>query len=239
MNGFPVVILGVMLFALAYILWKMQGKIGEITGAVDRGFKTIENGITQNMLGPTGFVPAATTTLNNARDVFYHAGNDIQAARILVAQDIGKIVNDSEAILGDVGNPLITAGKWLNNIGDDIPFGDLAQPFHDVGNTVDDIGDKCLEAKDKLVEVSQKLQDAASSLDALSQGATSVGREFDGLSRYTGTTFRTGVETSVHELEQARTFLDSELLMLADRRLIAALAVLGVIFIVTGVSIGL
>ena len=70
MNGFPVMILGVMLLALAYILWRIQGKIGEITGAVDQGFKTIEDGITKNMLGPAGFVPAATTTLNNTRDVF-------------------------------------------------------------------------------------------------------------------------------------------------------------------------
>jgi hypothetical protein len=44
---------------------------------------------------------------------------------------------------------------------------------------------------------------------------------------------------SLHELEQARTFLDSELLKVVDRRMISALAAAGVILIVTGVSLGI
>lgn len=245
MNGLPLVILGVALFALAYVLWKIQGRINEImravdlgfgaiedgvrknlldpngafggvTKAVDQSFTTMENSLTQNMLGPGGVLSATTGTLNNARDVFYQAGNDIHDARILLAQDIRTIVTDSATILDDVGNPLVDAGVWLNNIGDDIdidiagahPFSGLAQPFHDIGNTVDTVGNKCLEAEDQLNKMSVKVLDAAAKLDALRTGADNVGNQFNGLSIYVDTTFRAGVSTSVDDLEKARVSLD-------------------------------
>ncbi|MGA2935198.1 MAG: hypothetical protein ABSD81_08605 [Methanomicrobiales archaeon] len=245
MNGLPLVILGVALFALAYVLWKIQGRINEIMRAVDLGFKAIEDGVrknlldpngafggvtkavdksfmtmenslTQNMLGPGGVLSTTTGTLNTARDVFHQAGNDIHDARILLAQDMRKIITDSGTILDDVGHPLVDAGGWLNNIGNDIdvdigglhPFKDLAKPFRDVGGTVDTVGDKCLEAEDQLNQMSTKVLDAAAKLDALRTGADNVGNEFNGLSIYVDTTFRAGVRTSVDDLEKARVSLD-------------------------------
>jgi hypothetical protein len=245
MNGLPLVILGVALFALAYVLWKIQGRINEIMRAVDLGFRsiedgvrknlldpngafggvtkavdqsfaTVENSLTRNMLGPGGVLSATTGTLNNARDVFYQAGNDIHDARILLAQDMRKIVTDSATILDDVGNPLVDAGGWLNTIGNDIdvdigglhPLAGVAQPFHDVGNTVDTVGNKCLEAEGQLNLMSTKVLDAAARLDALKTGADAVGNQFNGLSIYVDTTFRAGVMTSVDDLEKARASLD-------------------------------
>jgi len=245
MNGFPLVVLGVALFALAYVLWQVRSRIGVITAAVDRAFRTIEdgitnnmlgpaspftgvvtsvdgsfrtigNGLTQNMLGPGGILATTTQTLNSARDLFYQAGNDIHDTRIMVAQDIRKIVTDSETILQDVGDPLDDAGTWLNDIGNGIdidiagarPFHDLAQPFRDVGDTCSDVGGKCLEAKGKLAQVSGKLLDAAAKLDALKTGADGIGGQFGSLSQYTNTTFRNGVTASVNDLEQARASLD-------------------------------
>ena len=51
--------------------------------------------------------------------------------------------------------------------------------------------------------------------------------------------FKSGVTASVTEMEGARTYLDSQLLMLVDKNTITALAVAGVILIIIGVSIGL
>jgi len=245
MNGLPLVVLGVALFALAYVLWKIQGRINEIMSAVDMGFRAIEDGVTknlldpngafvgvtkavdqsfttmegsltQNLLGPGGVLAATTGSLNNARDVFHQAGNDIHDARILLAQDMRKIVTDSATILDDVGNPLVDAGGWLNNIGNDIdvdiagahPLAGVAQPFRDVGDTVDTVGDKCLEAEDQLNQMSVKILDAAARLDALRTGADTVGDQFNSLSVYVDTTFRAGVKTSADDLEKARVSLD-------------------------------
>jgi uncharacterized protein YoxC len=245
MNGLPLVILGVALFALAYVLWKIQGRINEIMRAVDLGFKAIENGVTKNlldpngafsgvtkavdqsfttmensltqtMLGPGGVLSATTGSLNNARDVFHQAGNDIHDARILLAQDMRKIITDSATILDDVGHPLVDAGGWLNNIGNGIdiniadthPLAGVAQPFRDVGDTVDTVGDKCLEAEGQLNQMSVKVLDAAAKLDGLRTGADNVGDQFNGLSIYVDTTFRAGVKTSVDDLEKARASLD-------------------------------
>jgi hypothetical protein len=45
MNGFPLVLLGMVLFVVAYFLIKIQSKMKEITDAIDMGFKTIEDGL--------------------------------------------------------------------------------------------------------------------------------------------------------------------------------------------------
>ncbi|HXW98325.1 MAG TPA: hypothetical protein VEI51_01220 [Methanomicrobiales archaeon] len=301
MNGFPLVILGVALFALAYVLWRIQGRINDVIRAVDQGFAAIENGVTKNvldpngtfagvvkavdtsfttmengvsqaMLGQGGVLSVTTGALGNARDLFHQAGNDIHDARILLAQDVRTIVTDSATILDDVGNPLLDVGGWLVGIGNDIdidiagdhPLAGIAQPFKDIGNDVDAVGNKCLEAENGLNQLSVKMLDAAQQLDALRTGADNIGDQFDGLSKYMDTTFRSdvgdavtklgqartsldqffsafqsGVGASVQELENARKFLDGELLLLVNNRLTAALAVVGVVLIVTGVSIGL
>ena len=301
MNGFPLVILGVALFALAYVLWRIQGKINDVIHAVDQGFAAIETGVTKNildqngtfagvvkavdasfttmetgvsqaMLGQGGVLSVTTGALGSARDLFHQAGNDIHDARILLAQDVRKIVTDSATILDDVGNPLIDAGDWLNGIGNaididiagDHPLAGIAQPFRDVGDTVDTVGNKCLEAEGGLNQLSVKMLDAAAQLDSLRTGADNIGNQFDGLSKYVDTTFRSdvgnavsqldqarksldqffsafqgGVGASVQELENARKFLDAELLLLVNNRLTAALAVAGVVLIIAGVSIGL
>jgi hypothetical protein len=49
MNGLPLVVLGVMFFTLAYSLLKVQSKIGEVSKAVNLGFKTIEDAINKNL----------------------------------------------------------------------------------------------------------------------------------------------------------------------------------------------
>ena len=63
MDGFPLVLLGITLFAIAYAMLKIQRKMQEVTKAIDAGFKTIEDGVTQNLLGSQGAITKSTTAL--------------------------------------------------------------------------------------------------------------------------------------------------------------------------------
>jgi microcompartment protein CcmL/EutN len=66
MNGFPLVLLGVVLFAVGYALLKIQGKMKDITAAIDSGFKTIEDGITDNLLGSNGALTKAKSAVDQS-----------------------------------------------------------------------------------------------------------------------------------------------------------------------------
>jgi hypothetical protein len=300
MNGFPLVILGVALFALAYSLLKIQGKISEITKAVnlgfktiedgisknlldpnsgfsgvskavDQNFKTIEDGITESVLGPKGALVMVNGTLVFARDVFYQASTDIHGGRVLLTTDVCQTIGECQTILDDVGRPLVEAGTWIYGIGDALnveildghPFAAVAKPFHDVGTTVDNVGDKCVVAEDKLGDLTLRVTDAALKLDSLSNGVYNIGEQVDSLNKYIDNTlrpgvqksvidiekvrvsvdavlisFKTGVEGSLKELENARTYLDSLLSKMVNKQWIATLAVAGIVLILTGVSIG-
>jgi hypothetical protein len=170
MNGFSLVLLGVVLFVVGYALWKIQGKLKDVTLAVDSGFKTIEDGITQNLLGPNGALTKATNAvdqnyltisnginnnvfgptgllsksryiMNYANTICIDVGNDILAGKLILQNDIRKTTGDIETILDDTGKPLIDAGKWLNKIGNDIDI-DIAgaHPLHDLAKPFHDTG---------------------------------------------------------------------------------------------------
>src|SRR5512147_1174142 len=64
MDGFPLVLFGVTLVAVAYAMLKIQGRMNEVTKAIDAGFKTIEDGVSQNLLGPQGALTKATSALD-------------------------------------------------------------------------------------------------------------------------------------------------------------------------------
>ncbi len=191
MNGFPLVILGIAFFALAYILWKIQGKIGEIIGAVDQGFKaiedgvnqnilsptgafsgvtnsvdqsfqTIENGLNQNILGPGGILDDATTALNAASSLFNQAGTEIQAAQALVATDILQVINDSEKTLSDVESDLTTATNTLNTIGNDIDVDIFGtHPLSGVAQPFFDVANTVQDVNNDCVDASNELAEMA------------------------------------------------------------------------------
>jgi hypothetical protein len=187
MNGFPLVILGVALFALAYSLLKIQGKIGEITKAVNLGFKTIEdginnnlldpkgafgglttavdknfqtieNGIRTNILGPNGALPMVNLTLNYTRDMFYQASNDITIGRVLLTNDVCKTIGDCQTLLDDVGQPLKTAGTWIYGIGSAINI-DIAggHPLEPVAKPFEDVGTTVDNVGNKCINAEDKL----------------------------------------------------------------------------------
>jgi hypothetical protein len=301
MNGFSLVLLGIVLFVVSYALLKIQGKMKDVTNAIDTGFKTIEDGITQNLLGPNGALTKATnavdqnyTTIKNGinnnvlgpqgllsksryimnytNTICIEVGNDIHNGKLILQNDIRKTTGDIETILQNTGNPLINAGVWFNNIGNDIdidilgghPLHDLAQPFRDVGKTVDDIGDLCIDARTKLKAADLKIAQAENSLDDISVKVKALGPEILQVRDYVDTTFtngintsmndlkqitdsvktlfstmETGAQTSVNNLKNANTYLDSLLNNMFQKQYILGLFAAGIALILAGVAIGL
>ena len=173
MNGFPLVLLGVVLFVVAYALLKIQSKMKEVTNAIDMGFKTIEDGITQNLLGPNGALTKATDAvdhnystikngmdqnvlgpqglLSKSRDIMNFAnnicaevGNDIIDGKLILQNDIRKTTGDIEKILLDTATPLEGAGAWFIKIGTDIDIEIAgARPFHGIAQPFKDVGKTC------------------------------------------------------------------------------------------------
>jgi hypothetical protein len=187
MDGFPLVLLGVTLFAIAYAMLKIQGRMKEVTKAIDSGFKTIEDGVTQNLLGPQGAITKATTALdqgyltvktgvdtsvlgptgllsksryimNYANTICVGLSNDITSGRLILTNDIRKTTADIETILQNAGKPLIDAGDWLNDIGDGIDI-DIAgaHPFHDLAQPFRDVGNTVDGVGDLCLDAKAKL----------------------------------------------------------------------------------
>lgn len=188
MNGFSLVLLGVVLFVVSYALWKIQGKLKDVTLAIDSGFKSIEDGVTQNLLGPNGALTKATTaidqnysTINNginnnvfdptgllskSRNIMNYANsicisvsNDIHAGKLILQNDIRKTTGDIETILDETGKPLIDAGKWLNKIGGDIDI-DIAgaHPFQGMAKPFHDTGNTANDIGVLCLSAESKLQ---------------------------------------------------------------------------------
>ena len=63
--------------------------------------------------------------MNYANSICIGVGNDIQAGKLILQNDIRKTTGAIETILDTTGKPLIDAEKWLNKIGNyiDIDIG--------------------------------------------------------------------------------------------------------------------
>jgi hypothetical protein len=190
MNGFPLVLLGVVLFAVGYALLKIQGKMKDITAAIDSGFKTIEDGITDNLLGSNGALTQAksavdqsyltlkngvddnvlgsTGLLSKTRYIMNYAnvicigvGDDVHKGKLILQNDIRKTTGDIEVILQKSGVPLINAGVWLNNIGNGIDIDIVgAHPFYDLAQPFRDTGKTVDDVGDLCLDAKAKLMQA-------------------------------------------------------------------------------
>jgi len=170
MNGFPLVLLGVVLFAVAFAIWKIQGKMKDITQAIDTGFKTIEDGVTQNLLGPAGALTKATNAVDHGfttmqtgvntnllgptgllaktKNMFNFTNTlclqvsaDIEAGKLILQNDIRKTTGDVELILLQAGYPLLDAGVWLVDVGNGINIDILGgHPFSGLAQPFIDTG---------------------------------------------------------------------------------------------------
>ena len=106
MNGFSLVLLGVVLFVVSYALWKIQGKLKDVTVAIDSGFKSIEDGVTQNLLGPNGALTKATNALDqNYSNINNGINNNVFGPTGLLSKS-RNIMNYANSICISVGNDI-------------------------------------------------------------------------------------------------------------------------------------
>jgi hypothetical protein len=169
MNGLPLVVLGVMFFTMAYALLKVQGKIGDVSKAVNLGFKTIEDaisknfidpdspldsvseavdlnfkaiqdGLSQGILGPNGALAMVNTTLTSAGGVAENVATEIRGGRYLLTGTIAPIIGQTQDIFYDIGNPLNSASASIHSIGDWIDVEILnAHPFEKLAKPFEDV----------------------------------------------------------------------------------------------------
>ena len=154
MFGFPLVLLGVSLVVVAYLLLRFQGRLRQITGAIDRGFltmesginsnlpkfkdvmagvdnsfKAIEDGVTQNILAPGGVLPDVTNALNGASGLFHSAAQYIDQGKFIVVNDPNNPKAESaESVLGEAMKITTHLQKML---------GDAGGFLNDIGNFLD------------------------------------------------------------------------------------------------------
>ncbi len=204
MNGFPLVLLGAVLFVVAYAILKIQSKMREVTEAIDMGFKTIEDGITLNLLGPNGALTKATdavdrnyTTIKNgmdqnvlgpqgllskSRDIMNFAnglcidlGEDILDGKLILQNDIRKTTGDIETILLNTGTPMRGAGTWFIQIGNDIDIDILGEhPLHGIAQPFKDVGKTCDDIGLLSLEARTDLQKADSKIQQAEQSLQKI-----------------------------------------------------------------
>lgn len=254
MNGISLIMLGIVLFTLAYFLRKFQSKLTDITTAVDKGFATIEQGITDNLLKRgTGALDVVTSTLTQVSGVFNQVGDEVLLAKSYVRNDVVGALDEFGNIIGnDIATPLNDAGIKLVYIGGKIdvaipvplnddwhPFAEVAQPFNDTGTYLQSIANKCWAIETSVSAVESKLIRASLKLNDVSTRVKSISTQVNDIIPYVDTNFRNGVTLTITELEHARTNLDSLLLKIVNNQWIAGLAAAGITLIIAGAAIGI
>jgi hypothetical protein len=187
MNGFPLVLIGVLLFAVAYALLKIQGKMKEVTNAIDKGFKSIEDGITLNLLGKDGALTKASTALESSYNTLQASldknvtGKDgllaksdeiltmasnfctevstsITNGKNTVVADFEDIAKDVETVLQDVGEPMLEVGEFFWSIGATINVDILDQhPLAGLAQPFYDVSITCTDIGNKVLVAESNL----------------------------------------------------------------------------------
>jgi hypothetical protein len=205
MNGFPLILLGVVLFAVAYALLKIQSKMKEVTNAIDMGFKTIEDGITQNLLGKDGALTKASTAIETSytameigikenllgkngllgkgdaillstSDLCVQVSTEITNGKNAAMADFNEVTEDIGQVLQDVGEPMLDVGKFMTDVGNGINQEILGEhPFEGLAKPFLDAGTTCTGIGDKILL-------AHSDLDKSANKVKKLGNTLDGIS---------------------------------------------------------
>jgi hypothetical protein len=191
MNGFPLVLLGIVLFAVVYALIKIQSKLKEVTGAIDMGFKSIEDGITKtllgkdgalykaaaavddgytkvelavntNVLGKNGLLAKGNEIMLNASGFCTQVSVEIKNGKKTVVADFDAIAVDIETVLHDVGVPMVNVGGFFTVIGNGINISiGTEHPFQPIAQPFLDIGVTCTDIGDKALLAESNIIKAA------------------------------------------------------------------------------
>jgi hypothetical protein len=188
-DGYPFVLFGVTLLALAYAIQRIQGKMRELTNAIDLGFKSIEDGITQNVKGAitqaNDSVDRYYSTLQNgievkilgsdgsegilsrglgmmdfARDICVEMSEDVDKGRDFLAQDIRGTTAKMETVLRDTATPMADAGGFFKAIGDGINIPLPGEPLKPLAKPFYDVSATCKTISDHCTDAKEDLEDA-------------------------------------------------------------------------------
>lgn len=239
-------IIGAALLALALGLWMLKGKLAGIKNAIDIGFKTIEDGITTNLLNPNTGLDRATNFLNQTGGTLDQIRNDITTAKGVVVNDVVPIMQDSAQVIGnDVGQPVKSVGGFLLNVGNKIdidilgahPLSAVAQPFKDAGNDLTNIGDECIDIGSKIDDAATKATSIANSMDTVSSEVKTISDDVKAIVPLVNVGLRNGLQQVVNQLAQTRNNL-GQILQVVNNQLLIGLVVAGILFIAAGVALG-
>lgn len=250
------VMIGVGLLALAGALWLFRGRLMAILGAIDSGFKIVEDAIKINFLDTNAgldrakiIISETSTVLNSVQTSIRYGGNIIQTDIVVTMNSAGTALTD------DVAPTLVTAGDIIHGghgvlqaIGLDVdplsihwhPFGTQSDTASFVGklhvvdthvtgisNTSKNIGMGIKNAAVKLTEINGEITNIANSVQNIS---TSIA----GLIPFIDTNLRGGFQNAVNLLGQTRANL-SQILGVISPTMIALLSVSGVVFVIVGI----
>jgi hypothetical protein len=245
-NGLPFILLGAALLAGAGALWMFQGRLKNISDAINNAFKTIEDAVTVNLLNPNAGLDKATQVLNQVSNVLDQVKTDIKIGKDIVINDVVPVMHASATIIrNDVGNPLESVGNFIIQVGNGIdidivgghPLHGLAQPLKDAGNDLEDIGDKCVDVGNKIDTAANKTHNVAQGMDTVANAVKTVSDDLAAIVPLVNTTLRNGLQSLVNNLAQGRNTIN-QVLGFVNNQLIVALAAAGILAIATGVALG-
>jgi len=245
-NGLPFILLGAALLAGTGALWMFQGRLKNISDAINNAFKTIEDAVTVNLLNPNAGLDKATQVLNQVSNVLNQVKTDIKIGKDIVINDVVPVMHASASIIrNDVGNPLESVGNFIIQVGNGIdidvvgshPLHGLAQPLKDAGNGLEDIGDKCVDIGNKLDSAANKTHNVAQGMDTVANAVKTVSDDLAAIVPLVNTTLRNGLQSLVNNLAQGRNTIN-QVLGFVNSQLIVALAAAGILSIATGVALG-
>jgi hypothetical protein len=245
-NGLPFILLGAALLAGAGGLWMFQGRLKNISDAINNAFKTIEDAVTVNLLNPNAGLDKATQVLNQVSNVLNQVKTDMKIGKDIVINDVVPVMHASATIIrNDVGNPLESVGNLIIQVGNGIdidvvgahPLHGLAQPLKDAGNYLEDIGDKCVDVGNKIDTAANKTHNVAQGMDTVANAVKTVSDDLAAIVPLVNTTLRNGLQSLVNNLAQGRNTIN-QVLGFVNNQLIVALAAAGILAIATGVALG-
>jgi len=80
-----------------------NGALTKATNAVDQNYSTIKNGINNNVFGSTGLLSKSRYIMNYANSIGIDVGNDIYAGKLILQNGIRKTTGDIETTLDNTG----------------------------------------------------------------------------------------------------------------------------------------
>ena len=248
--------IGVSLLAFAAALWMFRGRLVAILGAIDNGFKIVEDVIQINLLDHNAGLDKTKSILNETSTILNDVQTSIREGGSIIANDVVGTMNDAgNTMINDVAPTLTTSSTIiheghgvLQSIGLDIdaldihwhPFGTQGNPatfvgkLHVVDTHVSAISSISTTIGNNIHDAANKLSDINTKLINIADGVQSISTNISGLIPFIDTNLRNGFQNAVNMLQQTRTSF-TKVLNIINPTMVILVFVSGTIFVVVGV----